>query len=96
MYENEFTLHVFLILQLTINPRKRIILDSYAYSDKQQIFINSLCKNTANIIGQLNIDSNLLGSISEIREIIESHPEPYLTVKQLQYHVLWNENRNKN
>lgn len=96
MHEKEFTLHVFLILKLTINPLKRIILDSYAYSNKQQIFINSLCKNTANIIGQLNIDSNLIGSVSEIREIIESHPEPHYSVQQLQYHVLWNENRSKN
>lgn len=88
MNEKKFLLHYFLILKLASNPQKRIIINNNSFTPKQKELINAICKKSKNIIGQIRMEPDIVGSINEIKEIIESHSEAEFMPHQLQYHIL--------
>lgn len=88
MDDDEFLYHLDIIKDLTLDPSIRIILFHPPYTTRQQKIVDSICRRTNNIIGQLE-RSELIGKRSnEISRLIKYHNDPYLKPAQIKYVIL--------
>ena len=85
---DEFVYHLDIIKDLTLDPRIRIILFHPPYTKSQQKIIDSICRRTNKIIGQLERSELLEEKTHEIMRLIKFHNDPYLKPYQINYVIL--------
>ncbi len=99
MDNDEFCHHLELIRDMLKNPDVRIILFHPPYTKSQQAIIDSISKNSKNIIGQLEriitIDKIEKAS-KEIARLISSHHESFINNDQLQFVIIGQQKVKKN
>lgn len=88
MDNDEFFHHMEIIRDMLKEPRTRIILLHPPYTESQQVIIDTICRNSKKIIGQLVRTPPLKKAAQEIKRIILSHHEMYLNHEQLQFVVI--------
>lgn len=84
----EFFYHLQIIKDLMKNRHVRIILLHPIYTKTQQKIIDSICRNSNQIIGQIERKSPTIETAKEMQRLIESQKEPFIASDQLQYVVL--------
>lgn len=88
MENKEFLLHLKTIWELIQKPNVRIILMHPPYTEKQQKTIDSICRVSKKIIGQIERKPPLKDAADEIGRILQSHKEPFVPAEELQYVIL--------
>lgn len=88
MDASEFFHHLEILKDLMKNRHFRIILLHTPYTKAQQKIIDSICRNSNQIIGQIERKEPKMKAAKEIKRLIESHKEPFIPSDQLQYVVL--------
>lgn len=84
----EFFHHLILLKNFMKNKQNRIILLHTPYTKSQQKIIDSICRNSIQIIGQIERKEPKIKAAMEIKRLIESHKEPFVAADQIQYVVL--------
>jgi len=85
----EFFLHMKIIQQMLKKSKYiRIILLHNPYTKSQQQIIDSISRQSKQIIGQLERTPPIRDAAKEIQRLILSNPEPYSIKKRLQFVVL--------
>ena len=84
----EFFHHLEIIKEFMKNKQLRIILLHTPYTETQQKIIDSICRNSNQIIGQIERKEPKIKAALEIKRLIESHKDPFISSDQLQYVVL--------
>jgi len=88
MENKEFLYHLKTIRKLIQKRNVRVILLHPPYTEKQQKTIDSICRRSRHIIGQIERTPPLKDVADEIGRIIHSHKEPFISPDQLQYVIL--------
>lgn len=86
--EKEFLYHLKTIQELIKKPHVRIILMHPPYTLDQQNTIDSICKVSKKIIGQIERKPPLKDAAEEVGRILQSHKEPFVPAEELQYVIL--------
>lgn len=84
----EFYYHLQILKDCLQEKRVRIILFHPPYDEAQQKIIDSICRNSKQIIGQVKRNSPLKPALKEIGRLIKSHKEPFIAAEELQYVIL--------
>jgi len=85
----EFFLHMKIIQQMLKKSKYiRLILLHNPYTESQQVIIDSISRQSKQIIGQLERTPPIIDAAKEIQRLILSNPEPYSIQKRLQFVVL--------
>ena len=85
----EFFLHMKIIQQMLKKSKYiRIILLHNPYTESQQIIIDSISRQSKQIIGQLERTPPIVDAAKEIQRLILSNPESHSIQKRLQFVVL--------
>jgi len=77
-----------IIKDLMKNRHVRIILLHHIYTKTQQKIIDSICRNSNAIIGQIERKSPTIETVKEMLRLLDSHKEPFVASDQLQYVIL--------
>lgn len=88
MENAEFLHHLNIIKNLMKDKRSRIILLHIPYTETQQKIIDSICRNSIQIIGQIERKEPKINVSREIKRLIESNKEPFIPSDQLRYVIL--------
>lgn len=88
METDEFYYHLLILKDCLKQKDVRVILFHPPYEQGQQKIIDSICRNSKQIIGQVKRDSPLKPALKEIGRLIKSHKEPFIIPEQLQYVIL--------
>ena len=96
MDNDEFLHHLNLIADLSKKPSVRIILLHNPYTEKQQRIIDSICRRSNNIIGQVTRVPPLDEKADEIQRLILAHKDPFLKPEHIQYVILGQQKLKKN
>ena len=88
MENAEFLYHLNIIKNLMKDKRSRIILLHIPYTKTQQKIIDSICRNSIQIIGQIERKEPKINVSREIKRLIESNKEPFIPSDQLRYVIL--------
>jgi len=84
----EFYYHLLILKDCLKEKNVRIILFHPPYDNAQQKIIDSICRNSKQIIGQVKRNSPLKPALKEIGRLIKSHKEPFVSPEQLHYVIL--------
>ena len=84
----EFFHHLQIIKDLLKDKSIRIILLHTPYTKTQQKIIDSICRNSNQIIGQIERKEPKLKAALEISRLIESHKDPFISSDDLKYVIL--------
>ena len=84
----EFLHHMNLIKNLLKKRNNRIILLHPPYTTAQQRIIDSVCRNSNQIIGQIERKNPTIETAKEMERLILAHKEPFISADQLQYVIL--------
>lgn len=84
----EFFYHLQIIKNLLKDKSVRIILVHPSYTKTQQKIIDSICRNSTKIIGQVERKPPIVEVAKEIERLIAAHTEPFIPSDQLQYVVV--------
>lgn len=88
MENKEFLHHLKTIRELVQKRNVRIILLHPPYTEKQQKMIDSICRRSKHIIGQIERTTPMKDAAEEIGRILRSHKEPFVSADKLQYVIL--------
>ena len=66
----------------------RIILLHTPYTKKQQKIIDSVCRESKYIIGQIERKLPIMDAAKEIELLVKSHNEPFIDESKLQYVII--------
>jgi len=92
MDNDEFLYHMELIRDMLKHPNVRIILFHPPYTKSQQVIIDSISRNSKNIIGQLErviISGEKVKKASkEITRLILAHHEPLINNDKLRFVII--------
>jgi len=83
MEDAEFLFHMKIIKNMLKHRHVRIILLHPPYTETQQRIIDSICRNSKNIIGQVERKPPMKEAAKEIKRLILSHHEPLINSDQL-------------
>jgi hypothetical protein len=84
----EFLYHMGLLKDLLKKKNNRIILFHTPYTITQQHIIDSVCRNSNQIIGQLERTNPTIKTAKELKRIISADKEPFVSPEELQYVIL--------
>ena len=84
----EFLYHMEIISDMLKQKNVRIILLHTPYTKPQQQIIDSICRNSTHIIGQIERKSPIIDAAKEIERLIHSHHEPFISIDKLQYVII--------
>lgn len=84
----EFLHHMDLLKELLKKKNIRIILLHTPYTIAQQHIIDSVCRNSNQIIGQLERKNPSIETAEELKRLISAHKEPFISPDELQYVIL--------
>ncbi len=92
MDNDEFVYHMEIIRDMLKFPDVRMVLFHPPYTNSQQVIIDSISRNSINIIGQLvrpNITKKDIEKASkEIARLITSHHEPLISNDKLRFVII--------
>ena len=88
MENKEFLYHLSMIRKLIRNPYVRIILLHPPYTEKQQMHIDSFCKRSTHVIGQIERKPPFKDASEEIKRLISADHDPSIRADKIQYVVL--------
>ncbi len=88
MEDVEFLYHMKIIRDMLNHPHVRIILFHPPYTKTQQRVIDSICRNSKNILGQIVRKPPFKEAANEVKRLIEAHHEPHIKKDQLQFVIL--------
>ncbi len=88
MNTDEFFYHMEIIRDMLKYPYVRIILLHVPYTTSQQEIIDSICRNSKNIIGQLERKPPINKAVNEIKRLILSHHEPLINNDKLRFVII--------
>lgn len=88
MENKEFLLHLKTIKELIKTPNVRIILLHPPYTKDQQKTIDSICRVSKHIIGQIERTTPMKDAAEEIGRILHSNKEPFVSADKLKYVIL--------
>jgi len=88
MNDDEFLYHMKIIRDMLKYPQARIILLHVPYTTCQQKIIDSICRNSKNIIGQLERKPPMNKAANEIKRLILSHHEPFINNDKLRFVII--------
>jgi hypothetical protein len=94
MEPKEFLYHLHMIKKLIQHPYTRIILMHPPYTEKQQKLIDSLCRRSSHIIGQIERKPPFMEVSKEIKRLISADHDPLIRADKIQYVVLGRQKRN--
>jgi hypothetical protein len=99
MDNDEFYYHMELIRDMLKFSDVRIILFHPPYTKTQQVIIDSISRNSKNIIGQLVrptiTKKNVETASKEIERLITSHHEPLISNDKLRFVIIGQQKVNK-
>lgn len=99
MDNDEFFHHLEIIRDMLKHSHVRIILFHPPYTKSQQAIIDSISRNSINIIGQMVRPSiskkNVEKASKEIARLISSHHEPLISNDKLRFVVIGQQKVNK-
>lgn len=84
----EFLYHMEIIRDMLKHKHVRIILLHPPYTKSQQIIIDSICRNSKKIIGQIERKPPIKDAAREIQRLIHSHHEPFISQEKLRYVII--------
>lgn len=84
----EFLYHMKMIKDMLKHPHVRIILLHPPYNETQQKIIDSICRNSINILGQIERKPPMKEAANEVKRLIAAHHDPHIKKEQLQYVLL--------
>jgi len=84
----EFLYHLNIIKELMKDKSVRIILLHTPYTETQQKIIDSICRNSTQIIGQIERKEPMKKALLEMKRLLESHKEPFIPEDQLKYVIV--------
>ena len=88
MKDHAFILHLEMIYKIIIKSKDtRIILLHNDYTTKQQKTIDSVCRGTTQIIGQIT-HSDAEKTVDEISRLIRANHEPFTAKDQIRYVIV--------
>jgi hypothetical protein len=93
MENREFLHHLNIIKKLIKNPYIRIILLHTPYTEKQQMHIDSFCRRSLHIIGQIERKPPFKDVSEEIKRLISADHDPLIRADKIQYVVLGRQKR---
>lgn len=88
MDNSEFFHHMNLIKELMKDKSVRLILLHPPYTNIQQHIIDSICRNSKQIIGQLERTNPVDKTTQEMKRLIDSHKDPFIPSDDLKYVIL--------
>ncbi len=88
MDNSEFFNHLNIIKDLMKDKSIRIILLHTPYTTTQQKIIDSICRNSYQIIGQIERTKPMIKATLEMKRLIDSHKDPFIPSEALKYIVL--------
>lgn len=88
MNDPDFLHHMKIIRDMLRHPHVRIILMHPPYLESQQSIIDSICRNSKKIIGQIERKPPIIDAAIEIERMILSHHEPFIDESKLQYVII--------
>ena len=88
MDTSEFFYHLQIIKDFMKDKSFRIILLHTPYTETQQKIIDSICRNSYQIIGQIERKEPMIKATLEIKRLIESHKDPFIPSDCLKYVIL--------
>lgn len=88
MENAEFLYHLNIIKDLIKHPYVRIILLHPPYTESQQRIIDSICRNSKHIIGQIERKPPLKEAAEEIERLILANPDPLIPDDVIQYVIV--------
>jgi len=92
MNNDEFVYHMELIRDMSKYADVRMILFHPPYTKSQQVIIDSISRNSINIIGQLVrptiTDKEVEKASKEIARLIKSHHEPLISNDKLRFVII--------
>ncbi len=88
METREFLYHLYIIRDLIKNPHIRIILLHPPYTIPQQRIIDSISRQSKQIIGQVERKLPMNKPAQEIERLITACHEPFIKKDQLQYVIV--------
>ena len=94
MENKEFLYHLNMIRKLIKNPHIRIILLHPPYTEKQQMHIDSFCRRSIHVIGQIERKPPFKDASEEIKRLIFADHDPSIPKDKIQYVVLGRQKRN--
>jgi len=84
----EFFYHLNIIKDLMKDKGIRIILLHTPYTEAQQKIIDSICRNSYQIIGQIERTEPMIKATLEVKRLIDSHKDPFISSDDLKYVIL--------
>ncbi len=84
----EFFYHLNIIKDFMKDKSVRIILLHPPYTNTQQKIIDSICRNSYQIIGQIVRREPMIKATLEIKRLIDSHKDPFISSDDLKYVIL--------
>jgi len=88
MENKEFLYHLNMIRKLIKNPHIRIILLHPPYTKEQQMHIDSFCRRSRHVIGQIERKPPFKDASEEIKRLIFADHDPSIPKDKIQYVVL--------
>jgi len=88
MDNDEFLYHMEIISDMLKYPHVRIILHHPPYNEDQQVIIDTICRNSVKIVGQIIRKPPIIKAAKEIERLILSHHEPNMKPKNLQFVII--------
>lgn len=88
MENKEFLHHLNMIKKLIKNPYIRIILLHPPYTEKQQMHIDSFCRRSRHVIGQIERKPPFMDVLEEIKRLISADHDPLIPKNKMQYVIL--------
>ena len=88
MHTSEFFYHLNIIKDMMKDKSVRIILLHTPYTETQQKIIDSICRNSNQIIGQIERKEPMKKTLQEMKRLIDSHKDPFISSDDLKYVIL--------
>lgn len=88
MNDEEFLYHMKIIRDFLKKPNIRIILLHNPYTESQQKIIDAICRNSKKILGQIERIPPTKEKAEEIKRLIESNNEPFISADKLQFVII--------
>lgn len=88
MENNEFLYHLYILRDMLKNPLVRIILMHPPYTQNQQKIIDSICRQSTQIIGQVLRKPPITKAAQEIQRLLMAQAEPLIPRNKLKYVIM--------
>ena len=88
MENSEFLYHLYILRDMLKNPLVRIILMHPEYTQNQQKIIDSISRQSVQIIGQVLRKPPIAKAAKEIQRLFLANAEPFVPKDKLKYVIL--------